>query len=58
MVRISKYLELPRVFKRESIHQVEFPKEIRSLTENYSEVRNMIKSVWVWELTRDKGEQI
>ena len=43
MVQILKYFELPRVFKRESIHQVEFPKEIRALTENYSEVRNMIK---------------
>jgi len=45
MVQISKYFELPRVFKRVRIHQVEFLKEIRNVTENYSEVRNMIKSV-------------
>jgi len=45
MVRISKYFELSQVFKKVSIHQVEFPKEIRTVTENYSEVRNMLKSV-------------
>jgi len=45
MVQILKYFELPRVFKRVSIHQVEFPKGIRTVAENYSEVRNMIKLV-------------
>jgi len=58
MDQILKYFELPRVFKRESIHQVELSKGIRTVTENYSEARNMIKSVWVWEFTGDKEEQM